>query len=330
MYQNPGRGSIKLKKLKYTLTIFFLLVFLYSNSQLKIENIKTDEDVINFVDEYGKKNKMEWKKIDFDIYNVVQKKTLSKKEITFFDSLTSIKWIKADFNNDQKVDLIFSGRLYSQLGILAFLTQGDSVVCNSVGSSVFGYYPTGISLINLEGTNLLTVSSFIRDNINSEFEQESFKSDTLIYKFGGLVEYTKSRKDDFLFDSIYFRVMSNWMGVVQVPLMKIYRNGLIRLYKNEHSWYKDSAIWVNGIYEFKIEKRQIEELGMLLEYINFLNLDSKYETKFVYDLSTATTVIYYNGKSKEVSDYGFHGTFGLNFLYRKFNEIKGRAMALAK
>jgi hypothetical protein len=313
-------------KIFLAILIFFAPIFCIG--QMKIEDIKIDEDVVQFVSEYGQKYSKDWRKVSFnDLNGMVFQNNRKKTDLFFLDSLTKRKWIKSDFNKDGKLDLIFSGRIYTQLAVLAFISNGDSIECNYLGNSISMYYPSGISELKINESIFLLLNSFVRNEMQYEIAS-SYKADTLIYKFGGFIELSKSHKNSIEFDSVIFKTLSPWMGLVEIPKMKILSNGSMILYRNSGTYLRDSALWINGIKETRVSKEVINDLKSILSYIDFWDLNADYETKYVYDLSTAITEVYYKGEMKRVRDYGWHGTYGLSLLYKKINEAK--LMSLSK
>lgn len=308
--------------MKIFLTVIVFFAPIICVGQMKIEDIKVDEDVIQFVSEYGQKYSKDWRKVSFnDLNGMFSQNNRKKSDLFFLDSLTKRKWIKSDFNKDGKLDLIFSGRIYTQLAVLAFMSNGDSIECNYLGNSIAMYYPSGISELKINETNLLLINSFVRNDMQYEIAS-SYKADTLIYKLGGFIELSKSHKNSIEFDSVIFKTLSPWMGLVEIPKMKILSNGSIILYRNSGTYLRDSALWINGMRETWVSKEVMSDLKSILGYISFGELNTDYETKYVYDLSTAITEVYHKVEMKRVRDYGWHGTYGLSLLYKKLNEAK--------
>ncbi|HEX7846403.1 MAG TPA: hypothetical protein VF476_11440 [Chitinophagaceae bacterium] len=307
-------------RLQLFIAILFL-AFKNADAQLAIDEISNDDDAVRFVQRYSDTYKLEWKKVGVDIYSIFPKRFLTPEEILIVDSLTKRKWIKADFNQDGKTDLIFSGKIYSQLAVLAFLTRNDSVELKYIGSTVFSFYPTGIEELDVDNKSFLVVNCVERNQLKIDWKKD-LKRDTLIYKFDGFVEYNSKPASKFKFDSVVFRIFSTWSGVIDIPVMKIFRDGNVTLQGNKSSYRYDSTLWVNGVYESKINVEMIKELEDLLGYINFPGLEDEYEIKLVSDLATVVTEVYYEGKMKKVKDYGYHGTFGLHLLYKFLNKIK--------
>ena len=172
--------------------------------------------------------------------------------------------------------------------------------------------------------NFLTISSFVRNEIDYDI-RNSYKTDTLIYRFGGFVEPDFRELQIFKFDSILYRISATWMSLVNITKMTIYPDGKVKLLRNKSNYNQDSALWINFEYVSSGHVDGIKELEGILEYIDFWNLKTNNPVSYISDLGASITTVYYNGKSKSISDYGSHGTYGLNLLYRMFNRMKSKS-----
>ncbi len=312
----------------------FVFAFLFfpvsSFCQMSIDAIKNDEDAVKFVESYNRKYNMHWEKVGVDILDVVSMRSFREEDKKYIDSLTKNKWIKSDFNNDGKTDLIFSGKINNSFATLSFISQkGDSISCDQPGSILSIEYPSGIRTYQLNNLNLLLINSLNRN----EFEfniRKSYRQDTLIYKFGGFAEYNTKADEKLDFDSIVYINISNWVGVIQVPKIVISSTGTIKLYRDKYASNIDSAGWTNNMYKSIADCETIESLRAILGYINFPNLRSEYALNYITDLSTAETEVYYKGTVKRISDYGMHGTYGLSLLYKIFQGIKMKSLSKQK
>lgn len=305
-----------MKKSACILTISILLLSITSKGQTKIDDIKNDSDVVRFVEFYGYKYNKKWKNVALGFDFTQFSKHLNKEQIYFTDSVGKQKWIVSDFNGDGKNDLIFYGRIYyTQAAVIAFISEpSDSISCTSLGNILTMSYPSSIYELKMDGRNLLQLGVFYKRNVPGDWIK-SFESDTLIYKYGGFVEYRESPGKVFEFDSIIYKTSSPWGNWSFPSKMTLYSDGTIKLYLNNTLLSGDSLKYSKA----KIE--QIENLKAILGYVDFPNLNSEYSLYMVSDLTTATTEVYYKGKMKGIEDYGMHGTYGLSLLYAKFYEI---------
>jgi len=300
------------------LTLLLLLFSIESLGQMRIDQIKTDADVIQFVADYGMKHNMDWRKVSFDWYTG-RYGMLSDRDKIHIDSLRKNRWLKMDFNNDGKEDLIFSGRIYTEMATLAFISQnGDSISLQYLGESP-SIYPTGISTYTFDkGPNLLLVNSFKRSTMS--FDINDYHQDTLVYALGGFVEFNDKHEFQFDFDSIVYQAWSPWAASNTIRRITISENGLIRLYKYNMGQANDNS-WPNGMRVFSASIGQLDTLRQILSIMRVKDLKSDYAVQWVSDLTTAETMIYYKNGVKKIRDYGMQGTYGLRLFYGKLQQI---------
>lgn len=306
--------------------IYFLIFFLSGKSfcQIRIDEIKNDSDVIQFIQNYSDKHNLGWKNMGLDISQAYPKKYFNKNQIEFTDSVTKTKWIKCDFNGDGRNDLIYNGRIYfSQMAVLAFISEdADSISLHYLGNVLSGSRPSSISHLKDGDNELLEIGIFGKRNMPEDYIK-SYEKDILIYKYGGFVEYNKRKFKKIEFDSIVYRISSPW-GIFDSPTkLWLYRNGTIKLYQ-EYNQVNHSLVFVKNTYVSKISKNEVDEIASLLGYINFYNLKRDYSLYMVSDQATVKLEIFFYGNEMEINDYGMCGTFGLSLLYSKLGEIMKR------
>lgn len=78
----------------------------------------------------------------------------------------------------------------------------------------------------------------------------------------------------------------------------------------------------NGVLNAVIDRTSFNKLVYLLNYIDFVKLDSSYNVMHSDDQTCVLKVTYNNGKVKEIRDYGLVGTFGLKSLYDLLFELR--------
>lgn len=129
--------------------------------------------------------------------------------------------------------------------------------------------------------------------------------DTLVYKFGGLVEYNvDTLKENFT--TLTLETTNCW-GKCPVFTLKINGDGTANYEAKE---YADRI----GSFHTIIPKADMERVIALVRYINPFKLNSSYTGNWSDD-QTAITVITSNEKTKKIEDYGEIGSFGLTRLY---------------
>ncbi len=274
--------------LQKTLIFFLLLIANLATlyGQVSISEMKTSGEAFRFVKR--------------EVEKTLNERALKNTDASESDSL--ISWIAEDFNNDNIKDLAFSGKLYHRFYNLVFL------------SSDTGYFKT-----SLEDTwdEKLILSSYRKNDstfliigkskwkYENGLSQKLFKTDTVTTFFNGFIEYNGRNNSPLDFDSVVYKVISNWVASSS-SITTIYRSG-----KAETKlFFFDQQEKIKTYSATSI--RQLQEL---LGYMNFFEMDKYYGYEGITDLTRAFVTIYKNGKSFQVEDYGMHGTYGLALFY---------------
>lgn len=304
--------------------LLFFLIFPFSVfSQTDIEQIRNDSDVVNFIRNvgheyfpYAKGERL--RDVSFNLYGryFFYYEKLSEADKRFTDSVTTRRWIVADFDNDNLKDQVYYGRIGNEAGIYVFF--GGKMRRIKVLTDMFAtHYPHNIELYKIGNKTAIIVGSLEQPDFRSIEKPfaERFFHDTLVYKFGGFAEYNDNVKRGPAFDSIHFVPLSNWVGNNNWNL-RIYKNGTVTYVRTRDTVGKDKS------YETITEKMTASinphEWQDLLDYIGFAQLKDSFELKNVSDQTVALTTVYYaNGSKKTVWDYGMTGTYGLETLYAR-------------
>jgi hypothetical protein len=150
------------------------------------------------------------------------------------------------------------------------------------------------------------------DWANNKTERH-LKIDTLIYKFGGFIEYNHApakhqiQKIEYLTDGCEGRC----------PIF------YLEIDKNGEAIY--NAIKFNdleGEYVAKIDSIRFKELIDILNYIDFPKLDTSYSVSWTCDASIDLEITYNNGLKKTIHDYALVGTYGLSQTYRILSNLR--------
>lgn len=174
-------------------------------AQLKVEAIKTTKDVLVFLNQYYlRKNGLQAAPIDYYRNKNFRNSVSDKETFKYFDSQNTNHWIKADFNKDGDLDLLWNGCIDKAATILAFI------------SDINGYNMTVLSdLAESETLHLIKpykTDGFILTRINPESVdwdtsyhfKDRFACDTVTFYKNYFVEYNtlnKRHKVDTLFYS---------------------------------------------------------------------------------------------------------------------------------
>lgn len=313
--------------MKLFLIILFLPLQLFS--QNGVERLRTDSDVVQFVKSHayryvGERNSKHWQDVGLDIFgrHGIYRDKLNTDDRHFTDSVTRRQWIVEDFNDDQQKDLVFYGRIGSTIGVFVFIPENDSAGQVIFLTDIFAnHFPNSIESIKKDGTNWFILGSFIRPEWGSKEikpMRERYYKDTLVYKFGGFVEYNKKPEAGPSFDSVHFRTISTW-SYSSDYFMRLYKNGTAEYIRNRDSVdAKNNRIYLLEKLTTKID---VSEWKSLFDYMKFETLNDDYRFDASDQTTAIVTVYYSNGKKKMVRDYGMRGNFGLQALYHKLYEF---------
>jgi len=152
-------------------------------------------------------------------------------------------------------------------------------------------------------------------------EVSTFTKTSLIYKFGGLIEYNPTPVNQKV-ESIEFNVY----GGIRSPSFEgsINRNGTGKLIRHPIAIFYPQEI-ERKKFEGKIQDNLNKELFEVLSYIDLELLSVHYPTGLSPNYSNSTNgvlKISFNGKKKEISSFGLKGHFGLEKIYAILFRIK--------
>jgi hypothetical protein len=307
--------------------LFFLILPLQLFSQTEIDQIRSDSDVVNFIRTQGPMyvdsiHRPYLKPVTFDIFGryLIYREKMDADDGHFTDSITSRRWIVEDFTGDKLKDLVYYGRIGNETGVFLFVPDKNAAGHVMQLTDMFArHFPHSIELYKKGNVNLLILGSLAQPEWrvrNQLSVRERYFRDTLVYKFGYFADYNEAPKRSLSFDSIEYRFITNWS--VNEWNMRIYKDGTA-VYVRERDSVDRPKKELYSFLEKLTMKIDPQEWQALLDYIEFENLDEKYELLNVSDQTTGFTTVYFtDGTKKTVRDYGLRGTFGLQTLYQKF------------
>jgi hypothetical protein len=305
-------------------TLLILLIFPLSVfSQTDIDQIRNDSDVVNYIRNVGheyfpytKGSKL--RDVTFNLYGRLwmYREKFDEEDGRFTDSVMARRWFLADYDGDQHKDLVYYGRVSTNAGIFVFFGGATRKIIR-LTDGFARWYPHSIESVKIGNANSIIVGTLEQpDDFRSKQKpfSERFFHDTLVYKFGGFVEYNEKVQRSPAFDSIQFRPQSNWVGG-NSWYITIFKNGSVTYVRERDTATKDG-------HESYVEKCTANinphEWQDLLDYIGFARLKDSFELKNVSDQTVGLTTVYYsNGNKKTVWDYGMTGTYGLETLYAR-------------
>lgn len=257
-----------------------------------------------------------------------------KTDFTYgYDFIDSIKIFKAtinkenfkpiyeaDFNNDRKLDYVINLR-YTK-------TKEDELIKIFVNEDYFNSVVLlssneGYRLLNLgkgqvydiisakiishKNQNLIKLLSF---KTHVENRNDILKYDTLMIKDNKLTEFvTLTNKHDI--EEIIFTQIRGYAPGIEYHL--IVKKDSITLQSNFFKDLKGKYIGINN--------STFKTLSKYLSDINFNRLQNRYSIGCSDCSTIETKIIFDNGKTKTINDYGERGTLGLVKFYEKVDYI---------
>lgn len=293
-----------------------IVIFLFSNLVFanKIDNLKTTNDVIEFVKtvypEYGIIRDKDFKHGIFDIESVDSiYKHLKCKKIFKIDEIKN--WQKIDINNDGLTDLIFISHYYgyTQNVILDKGKDEFKLIRHIINFDECEY----IKPIKVHDKNELQIRKV---NLPFDFDdniEKYTKIDTLTYKYDFFIELNNKEIIDNKIKSIEIET-SFCFGTCPVFKLTINKNGLAEFDGIEYTKFKGKS-------KKQLDQTNIDEIFDLINYIEIKKLNDNYGVNYT-DASTVTLDVFFeDGSIKKIKDYGLSGTYGLSALYSKLTKL---------
>lgn len=227
------------------------------------------------------------------------------------DSLSITEsFYKADFDQNGYTDLLVFGNTngYS-LDMLAIMSYPNDSL--SIQPLYTGEFDFALPKVNTNGT--VSLYSYSGDEVTGTL---------LTHKYGSFIEYN-NRPASYTIDSISFGT-TPCFGTCPVFSMKLTKKGksVYEAKKFNNPKTEAFASEKSQLYTTDLKAEHWNELTSLLNYMDFTALKDEYRVYYT-DAQTAVLTIYYNnGKVKHISDYGLHGTLGLEQLYNKLYELR--------
>jgi hypothetical protein len=231
-------------------------------------------------------------------------------------------WNKLDINNDGLTDLLVIGFIQSANANNVF--RSYLIMDKGVG----GFRIIPIVYLTLSFSNLSTCEyvtllkrsmDFIVFHRNelilkpTRWVDRSRHTDTLTYKFGELIEYNHT-PEHLNINSISFST-GGCLGECPIYSIDIDAKGGLLYDAYEYNEVK-------GKFKSKITKTHLAEIINVLNYIKIKKLQNKYRVPWTDDQTGTLTINFSNGESKELSDYGMMGSFGLQKLYSLLFDLR--------
>lgn len=292
-----------------------LLVCLLPFTALKaanaIDSLKTDEQVQSFMRKLDKR---------FTENNFVPLRILPDSELQKRLDCNSIarqwnlkSWEKADFNQDGRTDMLVTTYWYN-FDVWAVMDQGQNrFKLIPVSGNAFENCELAKPVIINRQAMLLFYAIKVKPGKTPRENTRYGQTDTLIYKYGGFVEYT-ARPANYKVKSVTLQT-SPCFGSCPVFSMSIDAGG-------EASYHNEGPGPDKGLFKGKIAPERLDEILALVDYIHLRQLKDNYRVPWTDDQTVKLTVQFKDGSTKEITDYGLQGTFGLAQLYALITALR--------
>ncbi len=283
----------------------------YSSVKSEIDGLSNTNEIIRFL----KQNDIEFKGDKYHIEFLIKDtdSVLSETECKDIFKIWKIKnWEKVDIDNNGLTDLFFYSNWYGK-SPFAFLDLGNKkykkIRIRKEHNKCELSKP--IKIGNKNALKFYREKHFPKDTVGYSDEYIIRKQiDTLIVYKNNLIELKKPAKYDIKSIKIERDIC---FGSCPEYKMEI---------ENNHAEFEGiSYTNFKGKGKKEIELEKINELFEIIERIRIKELKNDYQVYATDNPSAKLTIEFADLSTKEISDYGLSGTFGLRFLYSKLNEI---------
>ena len=291
-----------------TLLIVLLCCTIFARAN-KIDSLTTSEEVTAFIKTLLQKEyKIDQPEVSFSYFdNSTASRNSPCGDISPYESLK--KWNKADFNNDGLTDLFVTMYEYGTrpliLVILATTTADYKIIkLNSQRQACeFGYLDKSGKLPLI----ILNRKIFLNPK-DKKAAKDTVTADTLQYSTlsNNFIEIKKSHPA-YTIESISLST-SECFGTCPVFSMMINNKGVVDYDAGDNNPQQ-------GKFKTILPNKTKDTIFQYLNDIDFPNLKDNYAVAWTDQPTNTLTILYDNGKSKSIKDYGAKGNFGLMGLY---------------
>jgi hypothetical protein len=288
--------------------ISFALLFLLSTLPAfanDIDQLQTKEDVIKFLVEKINAN---WKNEELFETNITDTSSAYGKN----------KFYKLDLDNNGLTDLIVDGNYFFVVTDNGDKTYGTHFIDRG---AFLDDKHTLTGIIYKDKTPLLIIENydkynrFAKDTLHTFFtlDHHGYQTDTLIYKFGDFIDYNP-RPDKLSIEEIKFSTTYCY-GTCPVFELTIRSDRSATFNAIEYNDRK-------GKFKATIDTASYNRLIQTINYIKLTSLNKNYNVNWTDDQTCTLKVKFNSGQTKEISDYGLIGTYGLQNLYNQLFALR--------
>lgn len=263
----------------------------------RVDNLKTDADVIQFINSLHITNEK---------LRLASPDEIINKHCHIAPRQNIDIWTKADLNNDGKTDLLVIASVDgSQIINLVMMDKGNDEFNVSEINYTIAFQCEFITTIRKGNQQLLLFhqANFSYD-IKAPVEDE--RVDTLVYQFNAFIEQNK-HPADYHIKSITLS-SSPCFGTCPVRELDISQSGYVKYIGGNYSKKQ-------GTFHSVIDNTRLNDLISLINYLDVKALKDNYAVDWTDFPTCYLTITFDDGTVKKISDYGERGTFGLRRLY---------------
>jgi len=291
--------------------IFLMFLFSLTVGANKIDSLRSDEDVVAFlkmIDENFRSEK--YNKIDLRSTEMLRKE-MSCNGIA--EQWQVNNWEKTDFNQDGLTDLLVILYWYDY-GVYAVIDKGNNNF--RLETLTYNIYKKCelAKPVKLNDEQLLLIyQEKTSGGTGGQPVKMVYETDTLIYKYGGFVEYNKLHPEHKI-DSIQFRT-GFCFGSCPVFTIRFDKTG-------NAEYDAGSYNPKQGKFTTTLKKENLDRILGLVNYMNVKSLQDNYRVPWTDDQTSWLKIKFTDGSIKEIQDYGLRGSFGLRLLYNIFFDLR--------
>jgi len=296
------------------LLLLFLLLLSKQVLSNKIDDLKTDQEVTEFV----KTMNPQFAKDKYGRFAIKATDSIARDLNCngIFKSWNIKNWEKADITNDGLTDLLFVAYWYDYISY-AFIDMGNNNF-RLIRFSKNTFEPCElIKPIKIGSENYLKIfrKTAVPDTLNKE--QLRYKdlmiTDTLVFKFDSFTELSQLKNQGNEIESIELKT-DYCFGSCPVFELTLYKNGKANFIGKDYMQLKGKS-------SKRLPRKYFEDVTDLATYIDVRNLKNNYAVTWTDDQTATLTVVFKDKSQKVIVDYGMQGTFGLNAIYGKLMKI---------
>jgi Domain of unknown function (DUF6438) len=229
---------------------------------------------------------------------------------------------RADFDNNGYDDVLALGDMHwcndtafcSAITFVLMNFGKDSINVFPLYNEAYVRSPEFPQIITSKGTIPLIVAH------KFDFKRKDIPIQ-LIYKNGGFVELAKKETIHNI-EKVQFAV-GPCFGSCPMFQISIEKSGSAT-FLAEHYNFKDAfnGDADEGFYTATVNKKDLDNIMSLLNYINFESLKNDYGVTWTDDQDAKLIISYDGGKTKTIRDYGLSGSYGLRLLYKHLHDLR--------